>query len=218
MNKKTHIFILIILLTFTSIVFSQTYKYNIYFKGIKGGKASLSINKIDDKVHAKFLLKTIGIVDKFYSIRDTISVTASYPDYHTISLERIINEGNYHKHITFNIDEIDTALLSNPIRDEYTTMIMLMDSLYADIDSVQLNLYKKSKEITYSFVKKKYEDIKINGKNVFCKFYAPSKNSSTKLKKIGGNNLSIWATNTVPMKPIIIKFSLKYGKIILKHE
>ena len=218
MNRTNYIllFILINLLIFNSTIFSQTYKYDIFFKGIKGGKAKITINKNNDKVYARFILRTVGLVDKFYKIRDTITVIASYPDYHTILLDRKINEGKYHKHIVLDVSKIDTSFLSNPIRDEYTSAIMLMDSIYANKKSVKLNLYRKSKEITYEFVRTKNERILFNGKKILCYFYEPTFKSSSKLNKKGGADLSIWMTKTVPMKPIIIKFRLKYGKLTLE--
>lgn len=210
------IFILFILLFFNSLLLSQTYNYTIYFKGIKGGKAKLTIHKNDNNVTAKFLLKTVGLIDKFYSIRDTITVIAKYPDYHTILLDRRINEGKYHKHIIFDINRIDTSSLSNPIRDEYTAMIMLMDSIYANKNKVRLNLFKKSKEISYKFINTKDRRILFNGKQVLCKFFEPTYSSSSKLKKKGGMGLSIWMSKTTPMKPIIIKFDLKFGSLRLE--
>jgi len=215
-KSKISIFILFFTLFFNSILLSQTYNYKIYFKGIKGGKAKLTIQKNKDYVIAKFLLKTIGLVDKFYSIRDTITVIASHPNYHTILLDRRINEGKYHKHIIFDASKIDTSSLISPIRDEYTAMIMLMDSIYAYKNRVKLNLYKKPKEISYEFIKTKNKRILLNGKQVLCNFYEPTHKSSLKLKKKGETGLSIWMTKTMPMKPIIIKFDLKFGNIYLE--
>ncbi|MEA3499867.1 MAG: DUF3108 domain-containing protein [Candidatus Marinimicrobia bacterium] len=218
MIKKIQIliFILFALLFLNSILLSETYNYKIYFKGIKGGKAKLTINKNNNNVTAKFLLKTTGLVDKFYKIRDTITVIASYPNYHTIKLDRKINEGKYHKHIIFDVSKIDTSSLSSPIRDEYTAMIMLMDSIYVNSYKVRLNLFKESKEISYEFIKTKNKRILFNGKQVLCNFYEPTHKSSSKLKKKGGMGLSIWMSKTIPMKPIIIEFDLKYGSLHLE--
>ncbi|MEA1986373.1 MAG: DUF3108 domain-containing protein [Candidatus Marinimicrobia bacterium] len=216
MIKNILISVIILILTF-NILISKTYNYDISFSGIKGGKASLEIHKKGKFVYAMFIMNTTGFVDRFYSVRDTVKIIASYPEYHTILLDKIAHEGKtYHKHIIMDVRKIDSTKLTNPIRDEYTAMIMLMDSIYSKKNSVKLNLWKKKKKVSYEFEKTNIEKIKFNGKKILCNYYEPTAKSSSKLEKKGGTGLSIWMTKTTPMNPIVVKVNMKLGHLLLE--
>ena len=211
-NKIKYLLIsaLIILLN-THFLFSAEYIFDIYFRGISGGNASLVVEYQNDKVFSSFIIHSSGFVDRLFRVRDTTYVIADYPDFYTLSYDKRIHEGNYHSRRTFNVNHVSHLSLENPVRDEYTALVMLLDSLYFNADSIQVNLWDRKDSTTVPIVLYRGPIDYINSPagTYACQKYEPDKSFRSVLKN--ESDLVIWISHTYPPLPVQMQIRLKYG-------
>jgi len=190
------------------------YLFDIYFRGIPGGNASLVVDYQADRVFASFIIHSSGFVDTFYKVRDTTTIIASYPAFHTLYYNKRIHEGKYHSRREFDVQQIETEKLKHPVRDEYTTMIMLMDSLYFSVDSVTVSLWnrKDSVAVPFRLYKGKTDIINCPAGTYPTLVYKPDKHFREVFED--ESNLVIWITETIPSLPVQMQIRLKYGPLL----
>ncbi len=213
---KLKIFISIILLSLASSLLSNEHHYQLYYQGIRAGKATLTLTLSDKTVEMKLLLRTNRVMDSFYKIRDTIRVTADSENYNLISLEKSLNEGKYKKKSIFHTSDIRLDSLTKPLRGEYCSIMMLMDSSYFRQKSIELNLWVKKHEIPFLLYEKHRESLSFQGRSRRTILYIPDEDS---LRAVGKEktNISIWMLDALPSIPLQIKMNVKFGNLILKY-
>lgn len=192
-------------------LYSAEYIFDIYFRGISGGNASLVVNYQNDRVISSFIIHSSGLVDRLFRVRDTTFVTSSYPDFYTISYDKRIHEGTYHSRRTFNVNHVSHLLLENPVRDEYTALVMLLDSLYFNTDSIQVNLWDRKDSTTAPIVLYRGPIDYVNSPagTYACHKYEPDKTFRSVFKN--ESDLVIWISETFPPLPVQMQIRLKYG-------
>ncbi|HAE86432.1 TPA: hypothetical protein DCG86_00235 [Candidatus Marinimicrobia bacterium] len=204
----------LILLLLSDSLCANEYLFDIYFRGIPGGNASLVVDYQEDRVFASFIIHSSGFVDTFYKVRDTTRIVASYPTYHTLKYDKRIHEGKYHSRRTFDVEMIDTEKLKYPVRDEYTTMIMLLDSLYFSTDSVTVSLWDRKDSVAVPFrLYKKEKDIINSPAGTYPTLvYKPDKNFREVFED--ESDLAIWISESIPPLPVQMKIRLKFGPLV----
>ena len=211
-NKFKALFLsaFIILISGKSL-FSAEYIFDIYFRGISGGSASLVVDYQKNSVFSSFIISSSGFVDRLFKVRDTTYITASYPDFHTLSYDKRIHEGNYHSRRTFNKDQISHLSQKNPVREEYTALIMLLDSLYFNADSIEINLWDRKDSTTVPLVmyRGSIDYVKSPAGTFACHKYEPDKTFRALFKN--ESDLVIWISETFPALPVQMQIRLKYG-------
>jgi|GEM_PF-3388627 len=207
------------ILLFSTLVFllcahslsSAEYIFDIYFRGISGGNASLVVDYQDDTIISSFIIHSSGLVDRLFRVRDTTFTIASYPDFFTISFDKRIHEGSYHARRTFHVDHVSHLSLEKPVRDEYSALVMLLDSLYFNTDSIEVNLWNRKDSTTVPIVLYRGPIDYINSPaGTFpCHKYEPDKTFRSVFKN--ESDLVIWISETYPPLPIQMQIRLKYG-------
>ncbi|MDD3807236.1 MAG: DUF3108 domain-containing protein [Candidatus Marinimicrobia bacterium] len=193
---------------------AHEYFFDIFFRGIPGGNAKLTVDYQVDTVFASFIINSSGFVDTFFKVRDTTIVVASYPDFFTLFFDKRINEGKYKARREFNVKNIQHKELPYPVRDEYTTMIMLLDPLYFSVDSVLVSLWDRKDSVTVPlFLSKAGKEIINSPAGTFPTFvYKPSNDLKNLIKD--SSNSKIWISETLPPLPVQMQIHLKYGSIL----
>ncbi len=218
MTLKRHNFkrILVIFILFLTPVLSwgNEYIFDIYFRGIFGGKASLVVDYQDNRVFASFIIHSSGFVDRFYKVRDTTTIIASYPEFYTLSYDKQIHEGKYHSRREFDVNSLEGKNLNHPVRNEYTTMIMLLDTLYFSRDTVTVSLWdrKDSVSVPFKLHKGSKEIINTPAGTYPAYVYKPDKQFKNVFKD--ESDLIIWISETMPPLPVQMQIRLKYGPLV----
>ncbi|MGC9513911.1 MAG: DUF3108 domain-containing protein [Fidelibacterota bacterium] len=212
--RKYLIFFALIFFLLYKFLHANEYLFDIYFRGIPGGNASLVVDYQVDRVFASFIIHSSGFVDTFYEVRDTTQIVASYPSYHTLKYDKRIHEGKYHSQRTFDVETIDTEKLTYPVRDEYTTMIMLLDSLYFSTDSVTVSLWDRKDSVSVPFrLYKKDKDIINSPAGTYPTLvYKPDKDFREVFEN--ESDLVIWISESIPPLPVQMQIRLKYGPLV----
>jgi hypothetical protein len=206
---------LLFILFFTPVLLcGNEYIFDIYFRGIPGGNASLVVDYQGNRIFASFIVHSSGFVDKFYRVRDTTTLIASYPDFYTLSYDKRIHEGKYHSRRDFDVQDIIVDSLSYPVRDEYTTMIMLLDSLYFSVDSVIVSLWDRKDSVSVPFnLHKGSKEIINTPAGTFPSYvYEPDKQFKNVFED--ESDLVIWISETIPPLPVQMQIRLKYGPLV----
>jgi hypothetical protein len=205
--------LIIILLTPFSQGVCQKLHYQVIYQGMNAGQAFLNRELVgNDTLKATFILKTQGLIDRFFPIRDTIETLIDRSDYSTISWKKIIHEGRYHRTKIFSRDT-----MSNPIflRDEYSALMMLMDTAY--FREPQIDLYVLHRDSLHILPLKlnRKELIQFDNDYNWTNLYQPTPEAIASLVK-GENQMWIWMSDTRPSRPARLKLKFQYGNILLK--
>ncbi len=213
-HKRTLLFLMILIIIFHTPVTGSEYLFDIYFRGIPGGNASLVVDYQDNRVFASFIIHSSGFVDSFYKVRDTTTIIASYPDFYTLNYDKRIHEGKYNSRREFNVRDINAQPLSHPVRDEYTTMIMLLDSLYFSVDSAIVSLWdrKDSVSVPFNLHKGSKEIINSPAGTYPTLVYKPDRQFKNVFED--ESDLVIWISETLPPVPVQMQIRLKYGPLV----
>lgn len=194
---------------------AEEYNYHLFYQGVPGGHAVMKFTKNDSIATLELSLQTNKFFDKFYKIRDTITVISDSDNYHLQSLKKVLNEGKYHKKVILNVSEINRDSLKNPIQDEYCGIMMLMDERNYARSELSLNLWEKGREVPFRLVKKQVEKINIDNKMLRSILYAPDLKSLQALGK-DKTSISVWMSQPRPSVPLKIRLDMKRGALVLK--
>ncbi|HDR05802.1 MAG TPA: DUF3108 domain-containing protein [Candidatus Marinimicrobia bacterium] len=212
-NSFLYILSVIIILTTFKEALSQNLRYQLIYQGMSAGQALLKREIIsDDTLKATFILKTQGLMDRLFPIRDTIAVLIDSRDYSTISWKKIINEGRYHRTKIFSRDT-----MSNPIflRDEYSALMMLMDTTYFREPQIDLHILHRDSLRILPLQLNRKELIQFDNDYNWTNLYEPTPEAIASLVK-GENQMWIWMSDTRPSRPVRLKLKFQYGNILLK--
>tara|TARA_B110000438_G_scaffold112561_1_gene110469 strand:- start:703 stop:1320 length:618 start_codon:yes stop_codon:yes gene_type:complete len=194
----------IILLILLNSVICESLIYDVHFKKIKVGSATLNSQKINNNSNKIiFSVKTKKFIDFIYKIRENISMIARSNNY---SLQYIKKKS---QHKNTYIEYENNISVSEQLYDPISIIFFLRNQeLFID-DKFTFNIFKpnKNKKIGMSVVGE--ETIYAMKDNYECFILAPFNINNEKGK------IKLWISKKTKL-PVIIEQDGKYGKIIMK--
>jgi hypothetical protein len=194
----------VILLIFLNSILCESLLYDVHFKKISVGSATLNSQKINNHSNKIiFSVKSKKFVDFFYKIRENISMIVHSNNY---SLRYIKKESQHKKtYIEYENNMNGNTLLYDPIS---IIFFLRNQELFAD-DKFIFNIFKPNGNNKIGMNVIGEETIYAMKNNYDCFILAPFNIDNAKGK------IKLWISKKTRL-PIIIEQDGKYGKIVMK--
>lgn len=205
----------------------ETLHYSLHYGWINGGIASLRIKEIDlsgKKIHyAKAVVKTIGITDMLYKVRD---IYQSYIDAQTglpLKSIRDISESGYKWYNEVKFRHSDNKVISlrsgehevpENILDVLSALYYIRRGLLKDLsigDNVQINTFFDDKVYPMVIRYLGTEKIKTKFGKIMCLKFSPVVEVGRVFDK--EDDLTIWITDDENSIPLRIQMNLFLGSV-----
>ena len=201
--------------------------YNVSFKGITAGQASLEV--VNDTVvnnyhqlHIRFNARTTFPVSSIYTINDQVDTWLDSKYLYTKKLTKKIREGNYHKDLSTIIDynqsiaitNGDTILIDQFLHDSYSLFYYLRTIPLNIGETIDFTAFDGKKITPFQVITKTKETIYTMARTFPCLVVKPFREGTTLLKNKG--DMTIWFSDDKNRLPVQIRIKLKYGSMLLK--
>jgi len=219
------------LLVFISVIFSQNFPfksgekltYDVYFRFIPAGKATLEIVLSDSNWVIQSQTKSTGFVDKIYSVRDQIFSTIDYNDLFTLTYEKNISEGKYKRNYRAEMDyqnniihsSVGDVPVKSPVFDLMAMVYFFRSSDLSVGQEFSFRSFDNNKIIPVTMKVVEKQNVKTKLGVISCFILKPSKLQLGEKSKIKGG-LEVWISDTPERLPVMIKSDLLFGSMDAK--
>lgn len=203
-------------------------RYVIHYGIIRGGKASLKLNKekLDgqDVFHVRLTGKTVGLFNSLYKVRDTYESFINPVDLLPFKAIRDINEGNYTRYneVTFDRKNNKINSLRSGSKDVpagihdilsafYFARANLFNSSLKEGEIIKIQTYFADEEFLLQFKFTGYETINSKIGEVNCFKFIPIVQTGRAFKE--EDDMTIWISADSNRIPVRVQFDLFIGSL-----
>ncbi|MEE8340462.1 MAG: DUF3108 domain-containing protein [Candidatus Neomarinimicrobiota bacterium] len=201
--------------------------YTLRFNVIKMGRGYLSVESIDsisgiESYHIKFRAKTSKFADKIFRVRDQIDIWINKIDLTTLKINKIINEGNYHRKYYTSIDynnstaitNKDTIEINGSVRDPYSLLYYFRTIPLGLGQVLDFTTFDNKKLTDFQVIVDGRETVSTPAGIFRCIIVKPFREGKTLLKNEG--DMKIWFSADELRLPVQIQIKLKFGSMLLQ--